>query len=112
MVREVTLPPTQPLTANGCWEIKSLLGELLPFPEEVILTVMDFAEVWTQTSVARYEWILHYECTEREPYISIPVEARKKGLRKVVFRTRSCDQGIWLFLFLAPHLLAISRLEP
>jgi hypothetical protein len=67
-----------------------LLSRILP--REICFSILDYAELWTKTSVSRADSCSVREHTPREAYVSLPIPNRNK-LRTIVFKTRSHDQG-------------------
>ena len=71
-------------------QVVAILGRFVP--AEIALSIADYAEFWTQASFEKAEPTSVDEDSPREPYLSFAILHSKK-LRKIVFETRSHDQG-------------------
>lgn len=77
------------ITPTSCLHVGNLLSRSFHLPENIALLILDYAEYWASTTVARHDHAVFEEDSFRS-YISVPVQG---DLRRISFRIRSHDQG-------------------
>jgi len=74
---------------SSCLQVGDLLSRSFHLPENISVSILDYAEYWASSTVARHDDVIFKKDSFR-PYISVQVQG---NLRKIVFRIRSHDQG-------------------